>query len=234
MVTVQPGCGQSEPITSWDSPRLLNVQNQWETLLETANKTALPERNEKYGAKNEKLDPMLNEIIENNLSEHDLRRLAATCGTLPIRERDQSPFTRAVLRFMVIAFTEEHDRDNLVKVLSTRCPDPIYPCEWVEFYLACRAKDISILGEAYAKCQIPEVRRHIAVAFRRGFTSMGVRGEDDDAFVSNAMQFYEKEKGHLFVNPRYRGDLSLPLYDEEDPLCKSLTHFDKFPPLYVR
>lgn len=233
LLTLQEGCGQSEPITSWDSPRLLKVQKDWESLLEIATKTPLPEREEKYGGKNEKLDPMLDDILKNNLSMEDLRHLAATCGTLPVREKDQSAFIRLVLGFMVRAFTEEQDRDNLLKVLSTRCPDGIYLYEPIEFYLAYRAKDISILGEAYSKCQIPEVRRHIALAIRRGFTSMGVRGKDDAEFVSKAMQLYENRKGELIVNPAYRVDAVLPLYDEEDPLWGNPAGFEKGRPLYV-
>ena len=52
-------------------------------------------------------------------------------------------------------------------------------------------------------------------------------------FVSNAMQLYEKRKGQLIVNPAYRVDAMLPLYDEEDPLWGSPAGFDKGRPLYV-
>jgi hypothetical protein len=62
---------------------------------------------------------------------------------------------------------------------------------------------ILILGDAYSKCQVPEVRREIADAVRRGFTNLGVRGKDDAQFVKNAMQFYEQQKEQLIFNPYY-------------------------------
>jgi len=215
---------------------MLAIQNEWESLCNTAKHARGREAVEKYGLKDEKLDPMLEDILNKNLSKEDLRNLAATCETLPIRETDQDLFTRVLLKFMVRAFTETGDKQSLVKVLSTRCPDCIYHTAFIEYYLAQWGGEkltdpILILGEAYAKCRVPEVRRHIAVAFRRGFTSMGIHGKDDDEFVANAMQWYEKEKDHLYVNPGYLLLEAPPLYEEE--VYTKKVNFDKIPPLFI-
>jgi hypothetical protein len=56
-----------------------------------------------------------------------------------------------------------------------------------------------VLGEAYSKCQVPEVRHDLAGVGRRAFIGQGIRGKDDAEYVTNAMQWYEEEKSHLIV-----------------------------------
>ncbi len=102
---------------------------------------------------------------------------------------------------------ESGDRESLGGLLSKRCPSQIDWPETLEFYLAFRGwriKDpIFILGEAYARCQVPETRHTLAASLRRGFAGLGIRGEDDVEFVNNAMRWYGNEKGHLVVNAKY-------------------------------
>ncbi|MGO8688441.1 MAG: hypothetical protein ACLQLG_02315 [Thermoguttaceae bacterium] len=219
-----------EPITSWSSPRVLAVQKEWQSLMDSFRHTWTKNN---FGQRHK----MLESILDKGLSKEDLRRLAATCGTLPVREKDRTEFANALLKFMVRAFVDAGDRDSLLEVLSTRCPDFIFPYEPVEFFLASssgKLKDpILILGDAFAKCRVPQNRRHIAVAFRRGFTGSGIHGKDDAEFVKNAIAWYEKEKGHLVVNGGNRPWGMIPLYDEDEPYYKTL-QYDKIPPLFVR
>ena len=60
-----------------------------------------------------------------------------------------------------------------------------------------------MLGEAYAKCKIPETRQAIADAARRAFAGSGIRGKDDREFIENCMGWYDANKGHLEVNWHY-------------------------------
>jgi hypothetical protein len=74
-----------------------------------------------------------------------------------------------------------------------------------------------VLGEAFSKCKAPEVRHDLAGAVRRAFIGQGIRGKDDAESVTNAMQWYEKEKNHLTVNGQYcNNTMYLPaeVYDE--------------------
>ncbi len=230
----------SQRITSWNSPRMLAIQSQYESLLDAAHKTTQgPAYVAKYGFKNEILTHTLYHIVTSNLSAGDLRQLAATCGTLPTDENDWSPFTKDVFSYMMQSIVDSGDRDIVLKTLSTRCPDCIWYSRFVEFYLAekgeMKLKDpVLLLGEAYFKCRDPEVRHRIATAVRRGFTSSGIRGKDDAEFVSNAMRWYQKESGHLMLNPRH-GVLmgKIPPHEESDPNFKSMLQFDKMPPLFV-
>jgi hypothetical protein len=93
---------------------------------------------------------------------------------------------------------------------------------------------VLLFGEAYSKCRDSEVRRHIAAAVRRAFTGSGVRGKDDAEFVRNAMQWYEKERGHLMLNSCYwyRPSVVGP-HEEDDPNFRWLTDYEKMPPLFV-
>jgi hypothetical protein len=217
---------------------MLAIQRQYESLLDAADKTIQgPEYAAKYGLKNEILDDMLFHIVTSNLSAEDLRRLAATCGTLPTDDNHWSPFTRDVFSYMMQSIVDSGDRDLVLKTLSTRCPDCIWYYDLVEYYLADREdklkEPVLLLGEAYFRCRNPEVRHHIATAVRRSFTSSGIRGKDDAEFVSNAMQWYAKEREHLILNPRHRLRGRIPPYEEDDPNFRWLLQFDKMPPLFV-
>jgi hypothetical protein len=201
------GCAAKEHITSWDCPKMREVQKEWELLFDTAEKTRGQEHKDKYGGKNEKLYDMLDRILKSNLSYDDLRNLTATCGTLPVRAEDRSEFAKAVLAYMERTFIDSGDRDNLVTLLSTRCQLRICGYEDIEFYLAFWGKKLKdpilVLGEAFSKCKEPAVRHDLAGAVRRGFVGQGIRGKDDAEYVTNAMQWYEKEKNDLAVNVQY-------------------------------
>ena len=235
-LAAQQGCQENPPIKSWDSPRMLKIQKEWESLLDTANKTPGQEAVEKYGGKNEKLDDMLEGILRKHLSKQDLCHLAATCGTLPVRAKDRSEFANAVLAYMERTFIDPGDRDNLVKLLSTRCQLRICGYDDIEFYLALRGRrlkdPILVLGEAFSKCKVPDVRHDIAGAVRRGFVGLGIHGKDDAEFVNNAMQWYEKEKGHLTVNQMYwRNTMGLPA-DTYDLMPELYDKVEKSPAAY--
>jgi hypothetical protein len=73
----------SQRVTSWTSPGMRAIQRQYESLHDAAYKMDAGERYAKYGSKHTRLTQMLYGIIRDNLSLRDLRRLAATCGTLP-------------------------------------------------------------------------------------------------------------------------------------------------------
>ena len=45
--------------------------------------------------------------------------------------------------------------------------------------------------------QIPETRKDLAAAVRRGFAGLGITGQDDAEYVKNAMCWYEKEKDNV-------------------------------------
>ncbi|MGO8688442.1 MAG: hypothetical protein ACLQLG_02320, partial [Thermoguttaceae bacterium] len=94
---------------------------------------------------------------------------------------------------------------------------------------------ILILGEAYAQCRIPKVRRTIANAVRRDFSGSGVRGKDDAEFVKNARRWYEEEKEHLVVLERWPSPnmFSLGPYDVDDPHCTFTSGVNDWPPLFV-
>jgi hypothetical protein len=202
------GCGNNEPITSWKSPRLLKIQKEWESLDGAAARASGSDAVEKYGLKNEKLYRMLDDTIAKQLSDDDMRHLVDSCGSIPVRVKDRSAFTNAVLAHIVRASVASGDRERLVKLLSMRFPLRAGVIEPIEFFLAFRGKKlkdpIMILNEAYAKCEIPSVRHDIAGAVRRSFGDLGVRGKDDADFVKHATEWYEKEKDSLVPNISYR------------------------------
>jgi hypothetical protein len=200
------GCG-AEPITSWDSPRLAKVQREWESLRDAAKKLPEKEGVRKYGSKYERLGEMLHDIVQKQLSHEEMRQLAASCGSLPIREKDRSDFVNAVLSGMAYKFVTSGDRDTLVKFLSIRCLVRAAPNCDIEYFVLVygdKLKDpITVLGEAFSKCKTLEVRRQLADSVRRAFRGHEIRGKDDADFVTKAMQWYEQNKDHLRFNDMY-------------------------------
>jgi hypothetical protein len=157
---------------------------------------------------------------------------------LPVKETKQSDFVIKVVQYMVEVFVTSGDRASLLELLSKRCPECAGPYELIEFYLARNADKLKdpllVLGDAYAECKVPEVRRRIARAFRRGFTTAGVRGKDDGEFVNNALQWYKKEKDHIVVNPQYRLWAAVWAHDEDDPVFRFMKDYDKIHPLFLK
>ena len=180
---------------------MLEVKKAWQTLHDS-----FPERS--WSKENiEERTTMLHGVLKSRLSQEDMAALAATCGTLAVDEDQWSDFDRSVIEALLEVFATSEDRENLVKLLSIRCPSQ-YGVMNIEGYLvhigAKELKDsVQILGEAYSRCQVPEVRKVIATAVRRGFKGFGIRGNDDAEFVQRAMTWYEQQKAQLVFNPEY-------------------------------
>jgi hypothetical protein len=202
-------CHNERTTLSWNSPRMQRIKSQWDSISETKTQDA-----DVY----EQLQNALGRVLTQNLTNQDLHQLAESCETLPVRAKDRSKFANAVLGFMAASFVDAGDRESLVKLLSTRFPTHIVGYTDIEFCLAVSVlrgrkrtessgktltDPILILREAYSKCRDPHVRHEIAAAVRRAFAGLGIHGKDDDDFVKNAFAWYEKEKGHLVVNPAY-------------------------------
>ncbi len=183
-----------EPITSWNSPRMIGRPKGVAGDARLVDGPVGPRTTAGTQA-------MLDSILSNGLSRADLRRLAATADMLPLRPKDQSVFQQEALKYMVRRLVDLGDREGLVALLSRRFPNgTVAGHAQAEYYLAYfgrkTLKDpILVLGEAYSQCRIPKVRRTIANAVRRDFSGSGVRGKDDAEFVRNAMRSVRGEEG---------------------------------------
>ena len=153
-------------------------------------------------------------VLKKQLSHQDMGVLAATCGTLAVDEDHRSNFERSVIEAMLDAFATSGDRRNLVTLLSTRCPSHCGFWDVEDCLVRIGEKKLEhpvlILGEAYSRCQVPEVRKVIASAVRRALKGFGIRGNDDAEFVQRAMAWYEQEKAQLAFNPEYSFNQSMP------------------------
>lgn len=212
---------------SWQSARMQAIENEYRELSRSYPRE---EGAESFNAKDVYIEIACarRRLLAGRLSNQDLHDLAACLDTLPTRfyER-QGGFSADILAIMIETFAEVGDRDALVDVLSKRFVSSVGSSERIEYYLATRgslAQDfrgsrlrdpIMVLGEAYSRCETPEVRAEIAAAVRRGFRGLGIRGKDDAEYVANAMKWYEAEKDHLVVNHRYAQNEIRPLYEPE-------------------
>jgi hypothetical protein len=170
---------------------------------------------------------MRDRLFRERLSETDLRQLTTSCDVLPVRT-EEWVFTTDLLEFMVRAFVRSPDRESLVTLLSKRCPTWVDWPTSIEYYLARHGgrlkSPMSVLGDAYFRCQAPETRRSLAAAVRRGFVDLGIDGTDDADYVKHAMQCYEKEKDHWVVNSDYTMN--------ETGGGFSVDAYERFPELY--
>jgi hypothetical protein len=179
------------------------------------------------------------QVLENNLSNDDIRCLITSGGTLAPDAGNRGQFVEAVVEFMVATLVKSGDRSNLVKLLSTVCPVYVGAHETVEFYLVMYGSKLSdpilILGDAYFQCQRPRVREYLAVAVHRVFVGHKIPGKDDADYVRNAMNWYEQEKSHLKINTVYpHNDLVYPLLPDAPERYKNTDDPHHCKPLFLR
>jgi hypothetical protein len=240
-IALQQGCVDREAMPeedqiAWSSPKMRELEKRWRSLQHAFYKTPGAAGKTEWGEFQDTVD----RFFRKSLSDRELRKLAGSAGTAP-----EGRFANDTLDFMARRFVDSGDRDSLLKLLSARCPERVGGGAYneIEFYLVHwgnRLKDpILILGEAYSQCQVPATRRAIARAVRRGFGGLGVTGTDDADYVRNATQWYQREKGHLAVNPNYwRNEQLVPLemyeihptlYDGFSPPVKRQLLFERTP-----
>jgi hypothetical protein len=192
--------GRAETTLTWNSPELLVVKREWEAL---ADSFPRPWTRDGFSDRVTKLS----NVLKNRFSSAQLRELAKDCDVLPVEAKDWGEFARALIAEMIITFLKAGDRESLVTLLSTRCPREVYLHTEIEYYIVREGQKLSdpilILAEAYAKSRVPQARRELAAAVRRGFDKLGIVGKEDDAFVKNAMDFYKQNKDQLYFNSDY-------------------------------
>ena len=191
---------------TWDSPKLRELEKEWQALQDTYHKT--PEQIPGDGGKSKysNLRRMIERLFQKRLSKHEVRALAARSDALPAYF-ERASFTSDALEFLVKVLVHSGERDRLVNLLATRCPSWVAWPVRLEYYLAREGKrfedPIVILGEAYSKCETSETREILANAVRRGFRGLEISGEGDADYVYNAMQWYRQEKEHVVFNEHY-------------------------------
>ncbi len=193
------GCKRHTPVTSWDSPWVLEAKTDWEVL-----DKLIPGSQSKaeYGKKRRKLYS----LIEDRLSHKDLAVLAATCGSLPEDDLQWSGFAHDTVQVMLQTFLASGDRESLVQLLSIRCPTNNEGFALEELVVGCERTmkyPMLIFGEAYSKCQVPYTRKLLANIVRRSLKAFGIRANSDAEFVERAMQWYDREKDNLVLNILY-------------------------------
>jgi hypothetical protein len=188
----------------WDSPRMLEIEREWQSLKEARRKPIAGEADngiDRYL----KYVHSVDRLFWTHLSDRNLCELAAS-PKLPPMPKDAT-FVYRVLEFMAKRLAESGDRQCLVDLLAKRCPSRMDGVEYIEFCVAFHGKTLKdpilVLGEAYAKSREPETRKALADSVRRGFAGFGIRGKDDAEYVNNAMRWYDNEKDHLIVNYLY-------------------------------
>ncbi len=217
-MSIESGCGESQSVgqeshITWDSPKMLEIKREWDSLWDRYMKSPdLLSGAKKPWDIHGELVRMQGDLLRKRLSDSDVRQLALDSESLPVHWRDWSNSDRAVVEFMLDVLVYSRDRDRLLTLLSTRFP--LCKGKWpIEQYLARQVKlnnPILILGEAFAKCRVPEVRHDIAAAVRRAFGGFGIIGKDDEEYVANAMQWYDKNKQQLTINTGY-SDVMWPI-----------------------
>ena len=209
-----PSAGTKARVLSWDSPQLQRAKTEWEETLLSLGRTTKDNAEDHHR--------VLDGVLSKYLSTDDLRALARSCGELPICVDDRGRFVNALLDHMLVAFVGSGDRDSLVTQLSTRFIDRINP-HYVEWYVTFFGEwkgtlkyPVLIFGDAYSRSAVPETRRAIAGAVRRGFSRMNIpelndSGQSDDEYVGRAMAWYRARKDELFATTKiYSGEMGPP------------------------
>jgi hypothetical protein len=214
---------QGKVNVSWDSRRLQSI----EQMQNSKDLSDLP-REKHRGTRIH----VLVKLLKERLSSEELHELAASFATTPVDPKEWKVFPCELIQALVDLLQDSADREGLITLLSTRCPPWVHrvPIEdiLVESSPTYLEDPVLILGDAYGKSQVPQVREALALAVRRGFTGHGVRGKDDDEFVKNAMKWYEQNKSHLEPN------LSYKFNQDTDGAVLDAVGPDGVPPAFVK
>jgi hypothetical protein len=125
----------------------------------------------------------------------------------------------------------EGNREDLVNLLATHCPDCVY-FHSVEFYLVFygdgrfpaspgRIKDpLLVFCEAFDRCTDPQNRAKLAHVLRRAFLLVKWPDKTDEDLVRHARSWYAENKGAIEPNEDYaQHDRDYPnMLDERVPL----------------
>jgi uncharacterized protein (TIGR03067 family) len=219
-LAVQQGCEEipatpEEEQITWDSPKMREVERQWQSLEDTYSEASEKIPGDPGKNKYEELQTLIDHLLRKQLSDRELRQLAGS-----VKAKPNQVFVDRVVEFMVRVFADSGDRESLVTLLSAQCPGRVGFDITIELYLTHWGRGLKdpilILSEAYAKSQVAATRHDLANAIRRSFAGQGIRGKDDAEYIENAMQWYEKEKDNLVVNPNYRrNEIFFPLESYE-------------------
>jgi hypothetical protein len=164
----------------------------------------------------------------------ELRTLARSFNSTPPCAKDWTDFQSQLFWSMLEGFMHSGDREGAVLLLSTRCSPSFFGADRIEDDLLAedmgegmqykvKERDL-LLFEAFSRCRTPEVRAEIAAAIRRGFTGLGVGGEDDADFVANALKWYNRNHTRFKHNERYQRNFGV-VYGRPDDYLRN--------PLYV-
>lgn len=197
---------QGSATVSWGSPKIKEIEKVWNREKPTTSDD--PKNLQGIQLK------LLAELLAGRLSENELKELAASCVSMPVRPRDFTMDDHFRIQALLVALVKIGSRDGLVTLLSTRCPKGVLARQ-IEFYIVLtgrkKMKDpILVLCDAYTKCRVPEVRQVIAEAIRRGFANAGIDAKEDAEFVKRAVQWYDRNRGHLWFNVLYDHNYSTP------------------------
>ena len=215
-IPVPPPGYEGTVALAWDSPKMLEVKKDHDAILATFRG---PDNKDTYEQRTREITA----LYRKRLSHQEMSGLAESCDSLPVEEVNWNNFQCTLILEMVWTFLKAGDRQSLVTLFSTRFPSDYHFLD-IEALLVLHGKAIKdpilILGDAYSKSKVPEVRAAIAQVVRRAFRGSGIRGNNDAEFVQNAMEWYAREKDYLVYNYKYDGSRQIMHLHRNEPLFK--------------
>jgi hypothetical protein len=117
--------GPTHTELSWDSPRIRELEKEYESLWDTYGKHREKVLGSDGKTKYRHVTWLVSDLFRTRLSRRDLCHLAFSCGSLPSSNKDRSEFANSLLAFMVRDFVNRGDRSALIRLLSVRCPSRV-------------------------------------------------------------------------------------------------------------
>jgi hypothetical protein len=118
------------------------------------------------------------------------------------------------LSFITFLLAREGNRDELVSLLSRRCPPRLGLSLGVEDLIVLYPKELKdgtiVLCDAFDQSTDTKARQTIAAALRRGFKAMGIVDADDKKLVAEVRNWYAANALNYRPNLNYLGHWSNP------------------------
>jgi hypothetical protein len=182
---------------SWDGPEIRRLQEEWSKMKAPPDyppPSACGFRNMQFIS-----------LLEKRVPKENIPDLIKSMTTIPIEPGARTETQKMLVNALESLLIDRADRENLVELFAIQFTDHIFALTAETALVVSpsklRDKDpILVLGDAYARSQNATIRTRIAVAVRRSFDGLGVKGKDDQEYVRNAMQWYRDNKHRLVVN----------------------------------
>jgi hypothetical protein len=200
---VQKGTPQTSNSPLAQSAEAAKIEASWQDQVKNLQQSLARNKTVSKGIVREKFE-FLEALLGKEpqaVGNSELRRLQQS----PVNYEQMTDYEQTFLQLFIDKYAKEGKRDELVELLSFKCPRYIgYAPLEVALTSRLGADNILILHDSYEKSGNDAAKKMIMRILSDVFRDLRSTNNDDSSFLSASKQWYQEHRGKLVVNPDYR------------------------------